>query len=180
MGDDNSTTMQSQPKSILFVCLGNICRSPLAEGVFRSVLAERGLDAAVSVASAGTGDWEMGSPPDPRSRDVAAVNGIDISSIRARQVMAEDFDRHELILAMDLSNLEELRRRAPDDRLDRVHLFLEYASGTPGEVPDPYFGGAAGFDTVYRMIRDASERLADRFVPRDPSPANSGQASSTT
>lgn len=165
--------------SILFVCLGNICRSPLAEGVFRAVLAEKSIGAGFELDSAGTGAWHVGWPPDPRSIAVAARNGIDISSQRARRVSAPDFSRFDLLLGMDRSNVEDLRAMAPSHETDRIHLFLDFASGGKRDVPDPYHGGADGFGDVYRMIRVASEALAAKFEARA-STRVSGQASSIT
>lgn len=165
--------------SILFVCLGNICRSPLAEGVFRAVLAEKGLGAGFELDSAGTGAWHVGSSPDPRSIAVAARNGIDISGQRARRISVADFSRFDLLLGMDRSNVEDLRAMAPSHGTGRIHRFLDFASGAARDVPDPYYGGANGFDDVYRMIRVASEALAAKFMARDSTLA-SGQASSIT
>lgn len=171
--------MSEKPiKSILFVCLGNICRSPLAEGIFRAVLAERGLVSEFLVDSAGTGGWHAGSAPDPRSIAVAARHGIDITGQQARKVLSVDFERFDLILGMDRSNVDDLRALAPDASAGRVELFLGYATGRTKDVPDPYYGGEDGFSSVYRMIRDASEALADRLAAR-PSAPLSGQASST-
>ena len=164
--------------SILFVCLGNICRSPLAEGVLRAVLAERNMAERIDLDSAGTGAWHAGSAPDPRSIAIAARNGIDISGQRARKVHAEDFSRFDLILGMDHSNVETLRAMAPQDAPGQVHLFLGFAGSGNLEVPDPYFGGASGFDDVYRMIRVASEAVAERLEARA-SPAR-GHVSSIT
>jgi protein-tyrosine phosphatase len=185
--------------SVLFVCLGNICRSPLAEGVLRAVAEERGLGASVLIDSAGTGGWHVGSAPDPRSISIAARHGIDISGQKARKVSTADFERFDLILGMDRSNTDDLRALAPASAQDRVHLFLEFARKsnfeklkTPlappngvrpfglaqDEVPDPYHGGADGFAEVYRMIRDASECLADRLGWSASAPVR-GQASST-
>ena len=163
--------------SILFVCLGNICRSPLAEGILRSVAEERGLGGQVLIGSAGTGGWHSGSAPDPRSIAIAARHGIDISRQQARKVQADDFERFDLILGMDWSNTDDLRALVPAKAQSRVHLFLEFANGRPGEVPDPYHGGNQGFAEVYRMIRDASEALADKLAWRASLPV-SGQASS--
>lgn len=171
--------LANPPFSILFVCLGNICRSPLAEGIMRSVAEERGMERQVLVDSAGTGGWHAGSAPDARSIAIAARHGIDISGQQARKVMAEDFDRFNLILGMDQSNADELRALAPARAQGRIHLFLELASGRSNEVPDPYYGGERGFADVYRMIRDGSEGLADRLGWRVLA-ALSGQASSTT
>ena len=166
------------PASVLLVCLGNICRSPLAEGVLRTVAEARGLGGHVLIDSAGTGCWHAGSAPDPRSISIAARHGIDISSQKARKVTAEDFERFDLILGMDWSITDELRALAPAGAQGRVHHFLEFANGGPGEVPDPYHGGADGFVKVYRMIRNASEALADRLGWGVSAPV-SGQASST-
>ncbi len=154
------------PRSILFVCLGNICRSPLAEGVFRGVIASRGLSSGLAVDSAGTGAWHAGSPPDPRSVAVAAAYGIDISAQRARQVTSDDFERFDLLLGMDRSNVGRLKSRASADAAAKVHLFLNYAGLGPEDVPDPYYGGDGGFETVYRMIVEASEALAAKLDVR--------------
>jgi protein-tyrosine phosphatase len=162
--------------SILFVCLGNICRSPLAEGVFRAVWAERGWGRDMLLDSAATSGWEVGSAPDPRSIAVAMRHGIDISGQRARKVRREDFSRFDLILGMDRSNVADLKALAP--ARDRVHLFLEFAHGQARDVPDPYYDGPEAFAEVYRMIREASEALATRLAARASVP-DSGQASST-
>ena len=162
--------------SILFVCLGNICRSPLAEGVFRAVWAERGRGRDMLLDSAATSGWEVGSAPDPRSIAVAMRHGIDISGQRARKVRREDFSRFDLILGMDRSNVADLKALAP--ARDRVHLFLEFVHGQARDVPDPYYDGPEAFAEVYRMIREASEALATRLAARASVP-DSGQASST-
>ena len=162
--------------SILFVCLGNICRSPLAEGVFRAVWAERGRGRDMLLDSAATSGWEVGSAPDPRSIAVAMRHGIDISGQRARKVRREDFSRFDLILGMDRSNVADLKALAP--ARDRVHLFLEFAHGQARDVPDPYYDGPEAFTEVYRMIREASEALAKLLEERASAP-DSGHASST-
>ncbi|MDF2389366.1 low molecular weight phosphotyrosine protein phosphatase [Nostoc ellipsosporum NOK] len=164
--------------SILFVCLGNICRSPLAEGVFRDVWAARGATRDILLDSAATSGWEVGSPPDPRSMAVAAHHGIDISRQRARKVTPQDFQRFDLILGMDRSNVADLKASAPAAMRDRVHLFLDFAQGKARDVPDPYYNGPEAFAEVYRMIREASEALAARLTARVSLP-DSGQASST-
>lgn len=161
--------------SILFVCLGNICRSPLAEGVFRTVLAERGR--GMLLDSAATSGWEVGSAPDPRSIAIALRHGIDISGQRARKVTPQDFSRFDLILGMDRSNVADLKALAPAAR-DRVQLFLEFAHGQARDVPDPYYDGPEAFAEVYRMVREASEALATRLAARASFP-DSDQASST-
>lgn len=164
-------------QAVLFVCLGNICRSPLAEGVFRATAARRGWADRLTMDSAGIGAWHAGSPPDPRSVAVAARYGIDISAQRARKVQAEDFGRFDLLLGMDRSNVDDLMCLAGPHRC-KVHLFQDYACGVDRDVPDPYYGGADGFESVYRMILDASEGLADKLTARASGP--SVQASSTT
>ncbi|WP_421915528.1 low molecular weight protein-tyrosine-phosphatase [Mesorhizobium sp.] len=164
--------------SILFVCLGNICRSPLAEGVFRAVLAERGLDHNVLIDSAGTGGWHAGEAPDRRSIAIAALHGVDISGQKARKVTLDDFSGSDLVLGMDRSNVTDLKALAPAAMRDRVQLFLELAEGRPRDVPDPYYDGPEAFSSVYRMIRTASEALATRLEARLSTP-DSGQASST-
>ena len=171
--------MSTKPiKSVLFVCLGNICRSPLAEGVLRSVLAERGADQGILLDSAATGGWEAGSAPDPRSITIAMRHGIDISGQRARKIAPEDFSRFDLILGMDRANVRDIEALAPPSARDRVHLYLEFATGSGREVPDPYYDGPEEFASVYRMIREASEALATRLEARASEPAR-GQASST-
>ncbi len=146
--------------SILFVCLGNICRSPLAEGVFRAVADQAGRAHEFHIDSAGTGGWHAGSAPDPRSVAIAGLHGIDISHQKARRVRPNDFGDFDLILGMDRSNVQELKRIAPPEAQERVHLFLDYALGRHSDVPDPYYGGPEGFADVYRMIREASEALS--------------------
>lgn len=141
--------------SVLFVCLGNICRSPLAEGVFRNTVQKAGHSDSIRIDSAGTGAWHAGDPPDPRSIEVAAKYGIDIASQRARQVTPDDFQRFDFILAMDTDNLETLRDRSSMDH-HRLRLFL---NDPPQNVPDPYYGGADGFEQVYQLINRGSQTL---------------------
>jgi protein-tyrosine phosphatase len=140
---------------LLFVCLGNICRSPTAEGVMRHLLAERGLTGQVEVDSAGTGGWHVGSPPDPRSTEAAARRGIALSGA-ARQVTRRDFADFDLLLAMDRSNLRDLMAVAPPGSADKVRLLADV------EVPDPYFGDD-GFDLVLDIVTAACERLLDEL-----------------
>jgi len=170
--------MNDRPVSILFVCLGNICRSPLAEGVFRAVVDAQGEASRFRVDSAGTGGWHAGSAPDPRSIAIAARHGIDISGQQARQIRPQDFAEFDVILGMDRSNVDDLRRVAPVQALPRIHLYLDFATRRVGDVPDPYYGGPEGFADVYRMIRVASEALAGRAEWRESAP-RSGHASST-
>ena len=175
----SAATAGGQPTTrILFVCLGNICRSPLAEGVFGAVAAARGQADRFVLDSAGTGAWHLGSAPDPRSVAVAAHHGIDISRQRARRLAAGDFARFDLILGMDRSNLDDILREAPSHAAHKVHLFLGHAGLGKRDVPDPYYDRADGFEKVYRMIREASEALIDRLATRVSAPV-SGQTSST-
>lgn len=137
---------------ILFVCMGNICRSPLAEGIFRHLVINAGRASEFELESAGTGGWHQGNPPDPRSIAVAASHGIDISGQRARRISADDFRRFDLILALDRDNLRNLQKIAPADSAGRLHLFSHYATGHTDDVPDPYYGGQEGFERVYTML----------------------------
>ncbi len=150
---------------ILFVCLGNICRSPMAEGVFRAEAARRGLD--VEIDSAGTSDWHVGEPPDPRAREAAAGIGIDISALRGRQATRRDMRTHDLILAMDRENLDHLKRLAGPEHAHKVRLFLDFAPDRmEDEVPDPYYGGPEGFAHVLDLLQDAARGLADHVEER--------------
>ncbi|MCY1276663.1 Low molecular weight protein-tyrosine-phosphatase YfkJ [compost metagenome] len=144
---------------ILFVCMGNICRSPTAEGVFRHRLAQSGLLERVQVDSAGTGDWHVGKQADARTRRAALQRGYDLSALRARQVEAADFSRFDLILAMDESNLHYLRGMRPDNASAEMDLFLRRYQLALDEVPDPYYGGDEGFEQVLDLIEQASEAL---------------------
>jgi protein-tyrosine phosphatase len=154
-------------QSVLFVCLGNICRSPLAEGIFRHQIETLGLDGRIAADSAGTGGWHEGQAPDPRSIAVAAVNSIDLTALRARQVRQSDFDSFDLILGMDKSNVENLIRIAPERALDRIHLFSALTLGANWDVPDPYYGGAEGFRDVYNMLSEGCASLATRLKSSD-------------
>jgi protein-tyrosine phosphatase len=145
---------------ILFVCLGNICRSPTAEAVFREVAAREAPDLVVQVDSAGTAGYHVGSPPDPRTCAAAARRGYDLSPLRARIVEPEDFEQFDLILAMDRENLAALRHRAPKDAHERVRLFLEFAPELATvDVPDPYYGGPNGFEEVLDLVEAAVHGL---------------------
>ncbi|MFO1427149.1 MAG: low molecular weight protein-tyrosine-phosphatase [Steroidobacteraceae bacterium] len=149
---------------ILFVCLGNICRSPTAEAVLRTIALREAPGRLARVDSAGTADYHIGEPPDRRSQQHAQRRGYDLSSLRARQVEPQDFERFDLLLAMDAQNLAELRRIAPATQRRRVHLFLEYAGHAPEiEVPDPYYGGPADFERVIDLAELASRRLLARL-----------------
>lgn len=152
---------------ILFVCLGNICRSPLAEGVFQHLVEERGLEDRYEVDSAGTGAWHVGEPPDSRSQDVAGKHGIVLSS-RARQIRAEDFHGFDLVIAMDRENRANLER-IRDGGSGRLHLLREFDPAAQGdmEVPDPYYGGPDGFDEVYDMVRRSCLHLLEVLESQD-------------
>jgi protein-tyrosine phosphatase len=153
---------------ILFVCLGNICRSPTAEGVMRRLVAEAGLQDEIEIDSAGTGAYHVGSPPDERATAAALRRGTELAGA-ARQVADEDFETYDLLLAMDASNLHELRERAPDDEARaRVRLLREFDPASEGaadlDVPDPYYGGPRGFDTVLDQVEAACRGLLDHIV----------------
>jgi protein-tyrosine phosphatase len=145
---------------VLFVCLGNICRSPTAEGVLRHLAALEAPDLALDIDSAGTADYHIGAPPDPRSQRAALKRGVDISGLRARQVAADDFARFDLILAMDAENLRDLQAMRPRHSRAAVKLFLDYAPDLKlRNVPDPYYGQAAAFEEVLDLTTAASRRL---------------------
>ncbi len=145
---------------ILFVCMGNICRSPTAEGVFREHVRRHAPGLDIEIDSAGTHDYHVGEPPDPRTVQAAARRGIDLASLRARQVQDEDFERFDLILAMDRLNHATLLDRSPPEHHARIRTLLEFAAGTaPADVPDPYYGGAKGFDEVLDLVQSAADGL---------------------
>lgn len=144
---------------VLFVCLGNICRSPTAEGVFRHKLRAVGLEGQVQVDSAGTGDWHVGKAPDSRTRQAAQRRGYDLSAQRARQVEVADFQRFDLILAMDQSNLRNLQALRPAGARADLDLYLRRFDLALDEVPDPYYGGEDGFEQVLDLIEQASDAL---------------------
>ena len=151
------------PYPVLFVCLGNICRSPLAEGIFRDMTIQNGREHDYPTDSAGTGGWHIGYPPDARSVQVAREHGIDISDLRARRIEASDFDRFELILAMDRSNLRHLQDMAPRQTAATLALFSAYALGQEIDIPDPYYGGIEGFRDVYSMLFSGCRSLVTKF-----------------
>lgn len=145
---------------VLFVCMGNICRSPTAEGVFRYLVEQQGLSGKIIVDSAGTHDYHIGDAPDARSQAAAARRGYDLSGLRARQIVRNDFSAFDYVLAMDENNLALLQQQCPDDCRDRLKLFLEFADdGALREVPDPYYGGAQGFEQVLDLVENAGRGL---------------------
>ena len=155
----------SAKPSVLFVCLGNICRSPLAEAAFRAEAQRLGLD--VEIDSAGIGDWHEGEPPDPRARATAKRHGIDIDSYRARQVRQDDFTRFDLILGLDRENLSELKNLFPRDATAKLGLLLDHVPGSEGKaVPDPYYGGTREFELVWSEVSRAARALAAEIAGR--------------
>lgn len=153
--------------NVLFVCLGNICRSPTAEGVFRRMIEEAGLWADVRIDSAGVAPWQVGRPPDPRAVAAARRHGIELAGLRARQVGAFDFDAFDYLIAMDRQNLADLRAACPPLRADRLHLLLAFtAAGAGSDVPDPFYGGTDGFEAVFDLIEDGARGLFDYIRDR--------------
>ena len=144
-------------RSILFVCTGNICRSPTAEGVLRTLCEEAGID--LRIESAGIGDWHVGQPPDERSQHHARNRGYDLSAQRARQVRAGDFEEFDLILAMDSGHLRALRQMAPRAHRAKIRLF-----GTDADVPDPYYGGPDGFERVLDLVEERCRLLVEELL----------------
>ncbi len=170
---------------ILFVCLGNICRSPTAEIVLREIAAREAPELALQVESAGTADYHVGHPPDQRTQAAARRRGYEMSSLRARLLEPRDFSRFDLILAMDRSNLDTLRLRAPAMVRERIRLFMEFAPGTGrAEVPDPYYGDANGFEEVLDLVEVAARgllqhlRRAQQAAPTAGAPTSAATRSS--
>lgn len=151
--------------SVLFVCMGNICRSPTAQGVFESLVQRSGLAEVIRIDSAGTHAYHIGNQPDSRSQQAALGRGVDLSKQRARQVQTTDFSDFDYVLAMDLHNLQALQRFAQAQQAKNLQLFMEFASRwREREVPDPYYGGSQGFERVLDMIEDASEGLLEHLI----------------
>lgn len=145
---------------VLFLCMGNICRSPTAEGVFRRIARDEAPDLRLEIDSAGTHDYHVGDPPDPRAIAAAQRRGVDLTPLRARQLDAADFERFDLLLAMDRRNVNDALALAPVHGRERLRLFLDYAPEAPvREVPDPYYGGADGFEEVLDLVETASRGL---------------------
>lgn len=145
-------------RSILFVCLGNICRSPTAEAVFTKRAIDHGRT-DLTIDSAGTGAWHVGNPPDKRATAHAQKRGYDLTQLRARAVSQSDFDHFDFIVAMDQQNFDDLNRAAPKNARAKIELFLDYEPSSVREVPDPYYGGAQGFEEVLDLIEAASDGL---------------------
>ncbi|MBW4933485.1 low molecular weight protein-tyrosine-phosphatase [Marinobacter sp. F4206] len=152
--------------SVLFVCLGNICRSPSAEGVFRALVEESGLDDRIEIDSCGTGHWHIGKAPDARATQAARKRGIDISRLRARQFAADDLEAFDYVLVMDHQNLAEVSEVWHRTGGTRPALFLSYGQSTHEEVPDPYYGGDEGFELVLDLIHEAGEGLLAKIRER--------------
>ena len=151
--------MNETKTSILFVCMGNICRSPTAEGVFRHHVDSAGLGSQIEIDSAGTHAYHVGQPPDRRAQAAAERRGISLARMRARRVEDDDFERFTHIIAMDRDNLALLREQAEARHREKIRLFLEFSSGPETEVPDPYYGGPTGFERVLDLVDDAARGL---------------------
>ena len=146
---------------VLFVCMGNICRSPTAEGVFRHYVREAGLAEHIKTDSAGTHAYHVGDSPDRRARSAAERRGVSLDDIRARRVRSEDFERFDYVIAMDRDNLAMLIDQSEPEHHEKIRLFLEFSDSHEDEVPDPYYGGAAGFERVLDLVEDASKGLLE-------------------
>lgn len=155
--------MQKNKTTVLFVCLGNICRSPTAHGVFRQLVEDRGLSALIETDSAGTGAYHVGEPPDRRATAEAAKRGYDLADLRARQAVAADFGYYDYVIAMDGQNLAGLRGICPSDYSGCLAMMTDFTDSYTGEVPDPYFGGAEGFTYVLDILESACGGLLDRI-----------------
>jgi protein-tyrosine phosphatase len=157
--------MASAPRRLLFVCSGNICRSPLAEAAFAKLAAETGRSGAFALDSAGTHGWHEGERADPRARRVGSRHGAEVHSV-ARPVVDADFEAFDLILAMDRGHLRELRARCPPAHREKVRLMRDWdpeANGRPLDVPDPYYDGEDAFEDVYRMVERCARRLLEEL-----------------
>jgi protein-tyrosine phosphatase len=150
--------------SVLFVCMGNICRSPTAEGVFRHHVNEGGLGDRILADSAGTHAYHVGEPPDRRACAAAERRGISLAELRARRVSDSDFEAFDFIIAMDEDNLQHLLEQAPEVHQSKVSLFLSFTSADETEVPDPYYGGTAGFERVLDLVEEASRGLLETLT----------------
>lgn len=152
---------------VLFVCMGNICRSPTAHGVFRALVENEGLSQAIEIDSAGTHAYHVGSAPDRRAQATAQERGIDISDLLARRVEPDDFDLFDFVVAMDQDNYMSLSEICPDQHVDKIYMFMDFADHMrTREVPDPYYGGPSGFDRVFDLVEAASEGLLQEIRQR--------------
>ncbi len=159
--------MSAMKTRVLFVCMGNICRSPTAEGVFRGLIDREGLADRFHIDSAGTHDYHVGDAPDARAQAAALRRGYDLSRLRARQVAADDFADFDFVLAMDRNNLAQLLQQCPAAHRGKVRMLLEFAgSGVPGEVPDPYYGGAQGFEQVLDLVEAGARGLLQHITKK--------------
>lgn len=144
--------------NVLFICMGNICRSPTAEGVFRKLVQDEGVDDWFLIDSAGTHAYHVGNPPDERAQKTALNRGVNIAGLRARQVRHQDFEAFDYVLVMDQQNMDTLKFICPKSQAHKLKLFLEYAPAVKTkEVPDPYYGGAKGFEEVFDLLERASK-----------------------
>lgn len=148
---------------VLMVCLGNICRSPTAHGIFEQKVVEAGLSHRIFVDSAGTSAWHIGEAPDPRALEAAQKRGYLLQHLRGRQVTADDFHNFDYIMAMDKQNLRELQKIKPADYSGHLGLFLAFSNADAEEVPDPYHGGNSGFETVLDLVEDAADGLLEHI-----------------
>ncbi len=154
----------NEPIKVLFVCMGNICRSPSAEGVFRQLVENQSLDAIIETDSAGTHAYHVGETPDQRAQATAMSRDIDLSALRARKFLADDFNDFDYVIAMDKSNYRHMQAQDPGDGKAQLSLFLDFAEQSEEEeVPDPYYGGNKGFELVFNMIQEASEGLLEHI-----------------
>jgi len=154
---------------VLFVCMGNICRSPTAEGVFARLVSEKGYEDKIGIDSAGTHAYHTGETPDARAQKSALNRGIDISSLRARKATVKDFEHFDYVLAMDYDNLSNLESICPEEHISKLSLFLEFGSQADvKEVPDPYYGGPLGFERVLDLVEDASQGLLTAILENHP------------
>ena len=151
---------------VLFVCLGNICRSPMAHGVFRAKLAKAGLLGKVEIDSAGIGGWHVGNSPDERAQEHSERRGYDLSDLRARKVTRDDFTTFDRIIGMDDDNLHDLNALSGPENAEKVSLFMSYAPHIGGAIPDPYYGGDEGFTHALDLIEAASDGLIEAIRPK--------------
>jgi len=159
---------QGKKIRVLFVCLGNICRSPLAEGVFRKIVRERGLEDCFEIDSAGTGPWHVGEPPDRRMQATANKHGVSLEGIRGRQISVKDLETYDYIFVMDKHNLHDVLYLDPEGKWGhKVQLFRVF-DPEPGDyqVPDPYYGGPQGFEHVYEVVERTAQALLDRLIEK--------------